>query len=194
MKKADSLSLPLKLIHTEKYNQQFWQKNWTPFEWNKTLLFSYMINPHEIIYPNLKSGECYRIYETEAPITWEFGTLRGSTPAMLVDGEYLAFFHSGILAHSDVSWGEECWHYFMGAYTFSASPPFGLTQITTLPIVGKDFYTKSNHLKRVIFPGGFVTSGSHIHVAYGKDDCEMWIATLDKEALKKALVPLKLGK
>jgi hypothetical protein len=26
-------------------------------------------------------------------------------------------------------------------------------------------------------------------LAYGKDDSEIWIATIDKEALKKALVP-----
>jgi hypothetical protein len=41
----------------------------------------------------------------------------------------------------------------------------------------------------VIFPGGFVVCDDAIYVAYGRDDREIWIATLDKEALKKALIP-----
>ena len=78
----------------------------------------------------------------------------------------------------------------MGAYTFSADPPFAITSYTKKPIVGEGFYTDSNYYKRVIFPGGFVVSDSVIYLAYGKDDSEIWIATIDKAALKKALMPV----
>jgi len=186
-----SLSTPLKLIYEDKYNVSFWQKNWVPFEWNQKLFLTYTINPHEVIYPNLKNGACYPCYETFAPLEWDLGPLRGSTPPQLVDGEYLAFFHSGAFIASDASYGQEMWHYFMGAYTFSKDPPFALTKFTPLPIVGEGFYTPSWHIKRVIFPGGFVVDGSSIYVAYGKDDYEMWIAELDKEALTRALVPIE---
>jgi predicted GH43/DUF377 family glycosyl hydrolase len=185
-----TLSAPLKLFCNEKLGQ-LWQKNWVPFEWNETLLLSYTLNPHEVLSPNLKNGECYSCYWTNPPIHWDFGTLRGSTPALLIDGEYLAFFHSGRVASSTASWGYDLWHYFMGAYTFSSTLPFEITKMTPLPIIANDFYTPSNKEKRVIMPGGFVVRGSLIYLAYGKDDCEMWIAVLDKEELKKSLIALK---
>ncbi|MBS0620314.1 MAG: hypothetical protein JSS61_02515 [Verrucomicrobia bacterium] len=187
-----SLSKPIKLIHEEKYNLFWWQKNWTPFEWKGRLLITYSINPHEILTPNLMSGICFRCYETPAPIEWEWGhPLRCSTPPQLVDGEYLSFFHSWTVMHSTASDQEETFHYFMGAFTFSAEPPFQITKAHNEPIIGKGFYTNSHCFKRVIFPGGFVVAGDVIHLAYGKDDCEMWIATLDKKALMESLHPIK---
>jgi predicted GH43/DUF377 family glycosyl hydrolase len=181
-----SASAPLRLLHQEKIHH-LWQKNWAPFEWDKKLLISYSINPHEILYANLINGSCYPCYETQAPLEWELGTLRDSSPAQLVDGEYLAFFHSGTVLSSFSSWGWDLWHYFMGAYTFSPNPPFEITRFTPLPIVGEGFYTQSNHAKRVIFPGGYIVRDPYIYVAYGKDDCEIWIAKLDKKELQKAL-------
>jgi predicted GH43/DUF377 family glycosyl hydrolase len=185
--KGFSLSSAIKLIHKERYNDQWWQKNWVPFESNKTLFFVYSIDPHRIIQPNLINGKCYPSYETKMELDWNWGSLRGSTPPQLVDGEYLAFFHSGLEMVSEVSEGESIWHYFMGAYTFSREPPFRITKITPAPIIGDGFYTKSLCEKRVIFPGGYVVSGPHIYIAYGKDDREMWIATLDKESLLRSL-------
>ena len=185
------LTVPLKLVYEEVYKHVACQKNWMPFESNGKLLFIYSISPHKILYPNLLNGACYSCYETSALIDWPLGKLRGSSPPLLVDGEYLVFFHSAMPTTSVASSGQELWHYFMGAYTFSPKPPFEITKITPRPIVGEGFYTKSNCQKRVIFPGGFVDDGDHLHVAYGKDDCEMWIATLDKAALKREMVSLE---
>lgn len=185
------LSGPLKLIHAEKYKQVFWQKNWVPFEWNQKLLLTYSIHPHEIVCPDLTSGTAYPLYKTSPVVEWPYGTLRGSTPPLLVDGEYLAFFHSGIKLTSPVSNQYELWHYFMGAYTFAAEPPFGITAISPNPIVMDGFYTPGPYYKRVIFPGGMVVTGSTLYLAYGKDDTEMWIATIDIAELKKSLIPVK---
>jgi len=185
-----TLSAPLKLFYEEEYNKRICQKNWTPFEWEKSLLLSYTINPHLVLYPNLKNGECYKCYETSALIEWDFGGLRGGTPAFLVDGSYLAFFHSAKCLRSDSSWGYELWHYFAGVYTFSAEPPFEVQSILPFPLIAKDFYTQSNNYKRVIFPGGFAVSGDKIYLAYGKDDCEIWIATIDKKELMSSLEPI----
>jgi len=182
---------PLKIYHAEKYRYVLWQKNWVPFEWNKTLLLTYTINPHEILCPDLTSGAAYPLYKTAPTFEWDYGTLRGSSPPLLVDGEYLSFFHSGKVMKSPISRGQDRWHYFMGAYTFSAQPPFAITKTTPLPIVGEGFYTEGPHLKKVNFPGGFVVDDQKIYVAYGKDDVEMWIATLDKQELKNVLVPVK---
>ena len=186
------LSAPLKLIYEAKYNSQYWQKNWIPFEWNKTLLLSYEINPHQVLYANLHDGACYHYSETAPQLNWSLGKIRGSTPPLMVDGEFLAFFHSSIVTESQYSDGRELWHYFMGAYTFSSAPPFNITKITEYPIFADEFYKNSTHwYKRVVFPGGFVESGPSFFVAYGRDDCEIWIAEIDKAALKLALKPVK---
>lgn len=192
-----TLSSSLKLIHEEKYNSQLWQKNWVPFEWKNKLLITYTISPHEIVSPNLLHGTCYTHHITNPKLDWGWGVLRGSTPPLLVDGEYLAFFHSVTKKSTEyVSY----FQYFMGAYTFSAEPPFKLTKISPFPISSKEFYSDShtplfklasNYQKKVIFPGGVAISGSNIYVAYGKDDSEIWIATLNKEALMKSLVKVE---
>lgn len=186
------LSPPIKLHHVEKYRLVNWQKNWVPFEYDKKLFFNYSIHPHEVVTPDLTSGTCYTAFNTQPSIKWVYGTLRGSTPPVLVDGEYLSFFHSGMPFTSESSYNQEMWHYFMGAYTFSAVPPFNMTAMTPEPIVTDSFYTQGTYYKRVIFPGGFVVSGSKIYLAYGKDDTEMWIATLDLAELKKAMVPVSV--
>jgi len=186
-----SLSDPLKLVYEEEYYKHICQKNWVPFEWDQTLLLSYTLNPHLILYPNLKNGQCYKCHETAAPIQWDFGSLRGGAPPQLVDGEYLGFFHSPKYLRSESSFGYEFWHYFAGVYTFSKEPPFEIKKMLPCPLMADDFYTKSYQPKRVIFPGGFAISGDKIYLAYGKDDCEIWIATLDKKELMNSLQPVE---
>lgn len=182
---------PLKLVHDTKYSSQMWQKNWVPFEWNNQLMLAYSINPHEILCADLETGICKPVYETNGSIDWDWGPLRGSSAPMLMDGEYFAFFHSGTQLRSEVSKNQKIWHYFMGAYTFSATPPFKITKITPFPIDDKGFYTKSDYDKRVIFPGGFTVSGSTIYVAYGKDDREIWIGTINLNQLRRTLIKVK---
>lgn len=189
------LSKPLKLFHQKKFYTQKWQKNWIPFEWHGALLLGYSLIPHEILYADVFSGECIPFVEkafANPNWEWKWGHLRGGTPALLEGDEYLAFFHSSIITSSESSNGAFVHHYYMGAYTFSNEPPFEITKMTPFPIVADGFYTKSSCPKRVIFPGGFVIRDQHLYLAYGKDDLEMWIATIDKEKLSKMLVPVSL--
>jgi predicted GH43/DUF377 family glycosyl hydrolase len=185
-----SLSAPRKLIYEEKYKKALWQKNWLPFEYNGMMLFIYSITPHEILYFNFVNGSCYKHDLTDIQCSWSFGNLRGSTPPLLDEEEYFSFFHSSIVTSSPASFGCEMYFYFMGAYTFSATPPFQITKISAAPIIHDTFYTPSSFYKRVVFPGGCVISGDLMYVAYGKDDCEIWIATMDKAALKRSLIPV----
>lgn len=180
---------PIKLVHEERFEQHI-QKNWVPFEWNENLLFGYSLAPHEIVQNDLEDSLCKVVCETYSPVPWDWGQMRGGTQAELVDGEYLAFFHSSVDARSDISNYKKYIHYFMGAYTFSAQPPFELTKMTQFPIFDKGFYTQSNYYKRVIFPGGFAVDGDYIYLAYGKDDCEVWIAKMSKSELFNLLKPL----
>jgi len=180
----------LRLVHPKKYRFALWQKNWSPFVWNGNLLLSYSINPHEVLNLHWKNGACVPIDTTLKEIPWEFGALRGGTPAKLVDGEYLAFFHSGIVTTSKCSEDEKIWHYFMGAYSFSAEPPFDLITASSKPIDALEFYTYSSYFKRVIYPGGFIVEDRNLYLAYGKDDSEVWIATIDLDELKASMQPL----
>jgi predicted GH43/DUF377 family glycosyl hydrolase len=185
------LSKPIKLYHPEKYRQSRVQKNWVPFDWKGNILFAYSINPHEVLYPNLITGECYSVSEVPFGTYWRWGHWRGGTPALLVDGDYLSFFHSSTIKSSEASNGVVMYHYYMGAYTFASEPPFDVIATSTSPIIGNGFYTHSGYDKRVIFPGGFALVGPTIYVAYGKDDGEAWIAIIDKVKLKKSLQPVK---
>ena len=126
---------PVKLCYEQRLSFQLWEKNWVPFEYNKMLFFSYMLNPHEAIYCNPTDGTCFACHQTEKDIDWNYGKLRGSSAAELVDGEYLGFFHSGTVTSTACSYGYNLWHYFMGAYTFSpilplSSQKFPATQLS----------------------------------------------------------------
>lgn len=183
------LSHPLKLKHEDKYSKVLWQKNWVPFESNGSLYLSYSIYGHEVLKANLETGICSPVHHTTMNFQWHFGSLRGGTPALLINGKYYSFFHSSMLMTSYASRGKEMIHYLMGAYTFSKDPPYEILEITPAPIEGKGFYTRSDCDKRVIFPCGYVDGGDVFYVTYGKDDREMWIATIDKLNLAKCMVP-----
>lgn len=182
---------PQKLRSKKYYPQQYWQKNWVPFSWNDRLYVSYTLYPHEVLYVDLEKGLCDHFVTSTSSIKWDYGCVRGSSIPEILDEEYFAFFHSGRVVASKASSNVTMWHYFVGAYTFFPKPPFSINKISKVPIVSEGFYTESDREKRVIFPGGFVTDGEYIYLAYGKDDAEMWIATLDRAALKKSLVSVR---
>ncbi len=190
-----SATKPVCLINFEGESEQRWQKNWVPLEYQKQLLLAYSINPHLIFQPNLQTGNCETVSKSQAKISWDWGTLRGGTPAILDNGEYLAFFHSSKdmkTVHSD---GKKIQHYFMGAYTFSPAPPFALSKISPHPIVGDNFYHGPAHQTwkpvRVVFPGGFLVDDQHVWVFYGRQDHEIWVTKLDKNKLYDSLIPVK---
>lgn len=186
-----SVDKPLKLVHQVMYEKRLWEKNWVPIVWNNTLFLAYSINPHEILSVDLESGICLPLYTTTFTKDWKWGSLRGGTSSELFEGEYLAFFHSGKVLHSEASTdGKPLWHYVMGAYTFSPEPPFTITKISPLPLNDTSFYTKSSREKRVIYPGGYFTKGDNIYVTYGKDDEEIWMAVINKNKLYTNLQPV----
>ncbi len=182
---------PLKIIHEKKYSKVNWQKNWVPFNFKGNLLMAYTLNSHEILVPDSNTGLSKQMHRSAIKNRWSWGTLRGGTPALLVDGEYIGFFHSSKVASSSASRNTPMHHYYMGAYTFSSKPPFNIKKISRSPIIGDNFYTQSSYDKRVIFPGGFALVDNYFYVAYGKDDSEIWVAKINKENLLKSLKTTK---
>ena len=186
-------NLDVKICNTE--------KNWIPFYSNYSqtqFLLSYWYNPHRVLRV-YSPGQSYKklMFEPESDflsLDWEktWGQIRGGTPALLVDGEYLAFFHSSVKDPSN-----QRLYYLMGAYTFSQYPPYTLTRISKCPIVFDDIFMTpvcrtADQSKRVIFPAGYVISdsddgGTVIHVSCGENDSGTKIISLDKKKLYKSL-------
>jgi predicted GH43/DUF377 family glycosyl hydrolase len=168
------------------------EKNWVPFEYNHRLHLAYSLLPHKILAPIDGFSSCETISSTLSPIRWNWGVLRGGTPALLENGEYLAFFHSSKNMATEHSEGKTMLHYFLGAYTFSAKPPFAITKVSPKPIMGKDFYKGPSYKTwkplRVVFPGGFISDEKFIWLLYGRQDHEVWVAKLDKRELLNSLV------
>ncbi len=191
------MSTPECLSDFEGENVQVREKNWVPFNYNNTLLLAYSLTPHRIFHPLLnKTGKCQTIAETATDLLWDWGVPRGGTPALLINHkEYLSIFHSSNRIATIQSENKPITHYFMGAYIFAATPPFEILRISPQPIIGKNFYSKTPYKPywkpvKAVFPCGLTFDSRYIWIAYGKDDHEIWIAKLDKEALLQSLVPL----
>lgn len=171
------------------------EKNWVPFNYDNHLFLGYSLVPHKIFMPIPRTNTCVTLATTAASTkNWYWGELRGGTPALLVDGDYLAFFHSSKGMATVQSQGERITHYYMGAYTFSSHYPFDITKISPCPLVHPSFYDGPAHDTwkpiRVVFPCGYVHDQDYIWVSYGKQDFEMWIAKIDKQKLLQSLVPV----
>ena len=185
-----------RLIHFEGENPHRREKNWAPFDYYGNMLLSYSLSPHRVLRPIFGTGECETFAQSQESIDWNWGELRGGTPALkLNEDQYLAFFHSCMNMATSHSDEKSILHYFIGAYTFSSEPPFEIQQISPEPIVAKGFYngiTYKPYWKpvRVVFPCGYVQDNDYIWLSYGRQDHEMWVAKLDKRALLDSLVPV----
>jgi predicted GH43/DUF377 family glycosyl hydrolase len=171
------------------------ERNWVPFEYAGKLLLAYSLRPHKILMPLLNNtGKCESYASSHPSAVWDWGQLRGGTPALPIDDKLnLAFFHSSIYISTAHSHNQLTRHYFMGAYTFSREPPFEIKQISPEPIVGKNFYRGPLYKPywnpvNVIFPCGFFVDENYIWVTYGRQDHEMWVVKLDKRGLLDGLI------
>jgi predicted GH43/DUF377 family glycosyl hydrolase len=185
---------PLK--HFEGESQNIREKNWVPFVFQQQLLLAYSLSPHKIFQPLLQESACMTQAISHREVPWRWGELRGGTPGLKVDeNHYLAFFHSSKKMKTAHSGGQDILHYFMGAYLFTAIPPFELTQVSPEPIVGRGFYWGEVykpywHPVRSIFPGGFILDEDFVWIVYGRQDHEMWLIKLDRRGLLNSLVPV----
>lgn len=189
--------MPLTKFEGESKNLR--EKNWVPFDYQDDLHLAYSVVPHRI-FRYVGKEACETICETKMDPQWEWGTLRGGTPALKIDNQfYLTFFHSSKTMKSLHSDNQDVLHYFIGAYTYSLDPPFEINLISPEPIVGKNFYHGPIykpywHPVRVVYAAGYVQNEKVFSVVYGRQDHEMWVATIDKKGLLNSLVPVNSKK
>lgn len=155
-----------------------WEKNWQFFENQKKLYFSYKINPHVVVCWDLSSKKIIKKYKSFiAPECWRYGDLRGGTPPIKFGNEYFSFFHSVIEE-------KKLKRYLIGAYSFSADPPFSIRRISKSPI----YYAEKSEIigqkrKSVVFPCGAFLKDGLWNISYGENDRAIKILRLNHEWL-----------
>jgi predicted GH43/DUF377 family glycosyl hydrolase len=165
----------------------FFEKNWPPFIVENELYFIFNTEPHQVIKPDAH-GKC-TLVATTSVFPWKRGHLRGGTPALPYgENEYISFFHSSKrYRYLNNDWRQI---YVMGAYTFSAKPPFAITRYTSKVIDSAGYYDQSNHWK-IIFPAGLVLEGNYAYVTMGRNDNQIIVSKISLAAIEKELVPFR---
>ena len=187
------------------------QKNWVPFLYNSSIHFVYSIHPMVVIKldPNVYNPDyapdtyfletvseekCASDYS----FPWKYGHMRGGSPAHIVNGEYLAFFHSKstpLFVGELGGWSLQS--YWFGAYTFTAEPPFTITKISRMPIIRNEWYdgawfNKANGY--IVYPAGFVIevfdNVSYVFLSMSLQDRNGYIAKIPLQALYDSMVPV----
>jgi len=156
------------------------EKNWVPIIAQDNLLLAYKLMPHKIMQlEDLKKNSLKHLIFPNTSFSrffWKWGSPRGGTPAKIVDGKYLAFFHS--------SYGKSKKNktYVMGAYTFDVKAPYKVRKVSSFPLI-----LNSSKKARIYFPTGFVVKKENdkdmIYLSYGENDKDSKIAIIDKEKL-----------
>lgn len=142
--------------------RQHWEKNWAFFEHDEQLYCVYSIAPHKIIRIDGDATEV--VAETNTPLQWSGGELRGGAAPIRVGDEYYCFFH-GKIGTPQYS------IYNTGVYTFEAKPPFRITRMTPNPIDVANIENKpADQWCPVLFCCGAVPVDNHWVTANGIHD------------------------
>ncbi|KAJ1396319.1 hypothetical protein B484DRAFT_472307 [Ochromonadaceae sp. CCMP2298] len=175
------------------------EKNWTPFRHRNETLLLHSINPLVVVkaVPFSEEGGDNRTLlshmHSVSPsmnIPWPFGDLRGGTNAIYLpkQGVYLSFLHSA--AHIG---GSRLKTYVMGAYTFTADPPFRVLQVSPLPIMPRNMYEGPyNRLKLAridynVFPMHIFVWSAELVLSVGWQDTDAYLIWFNLQDLLDSL-------
>lgn len=204
---------PTSMIHETQ--QMSFEKNWVPFEYHQEVYWAKFLNPPAIIKeydPWVRFNDdgrirahLYTVYginqslpedvqQRMAQLPWQadkYGSMRGGSPALLVRGVYLSFFHTQTVVHQSEAWRKT---YFMGAIAMCSRPPFNVVKSSRVPIMhfGDPFYTDHwlfNNIDYVVFPAGFILSDDekYLYLTFGYQDKRGYLITLEVDALMASL-------
>ena len=117
--------------------------------------------------------------------------IRGGTPAILIRGVYLAFFHTV----SKFQLPTDLRTYFMGDITFCPRPPFNVHTISRHPIVNESMYqgkwTDSPKIDYVMFPIGIMRDrekeNDFVWLSFGHQDIEGWVVQFELDGLFQSM-------
>lgn len=161
-------------------------KNFVPFVYDGKIYYSYSDSPRIVI----DASNPNSIHLPRQDVTWDFGQIRGGTPAIPFDGSLISFFHSSVIVNTNVTVRGQRVYYF-GAYLFSPTPPFSIRKVTQIPLMKANPFM-INGRKRptnsfVVFPCGVIEETDHFVVSYGWNDFSTRIIRIQKTTLKLTL-------
>ncbi len=204
LSKIDTQTLTFTDVVDLDYHPQIVEKNWVPMvhtdaEGMNSLYLIYNHNPLFIL--KLSSFDTGAIEQPipssdSTPMPWEekWGKIRGGTPALQLDSEYLAFFHSSFFRKPL----QQCW--VIGAVTFDKNPPFEMKSVSQTPLLAHGMYSTPyefrfrKRLFRVAFPGGVVEAQRKnrtlFYLVYGENDSGIKVLAIDKKRLLASLKPV----
>lgn len=160
-------------------------KNWMYFERDGNLYAVYSIDPHVVVrIDGDKIEEAGRSDHGLKRNIWWYGEPRGgSCPWYIGNDEFLTFFQSHYIPA-----GFYRRVYVMGAYVFSAKPPFEIKRITHKPLIAPESTDTTMHA--VVFPGGAVFKDDKWVVPFGYNDVESRVAIFTREAVDSLMVKI----
>lgn len=131
------------------------------------------------------------VYTAPGP-TWNYGHIRGGSTPILFAGLYWSFFHSSL----DINPEPPRRRYYMGAYAFSADPPFTPVCATTAPLLaGSESDPKEPSAPYCVFPCGALldhaaSTNPTWTVALGVNDCQCAIIRIPHKDLVFSMTPV----
>lgn len=150
------------------------EKNWLWFGHDGALHTVYMTYPeHEVLRWEHGYEKPVNVWKTKSHVDWlwTYGQARGGTPPIRIGNLYWSFFHSS------TPWTKDKRRYHMGAYAFSAKPPFRIRYWTQEPILTgslKDPWEPGQ--PAVVFPCGSLLRDGVWFVTLGVNDMvSAWI-------------------
>lgn len=186
------------IVHTEVFRSPFdnlYEKNWVPFHAAGELRWVYSTKPRHCVL-----GET-QAWETDNPLPWCGGAVRGGAAPVLVPGldsvprdsgdlpegrgrrgVYYHFFH-GCLKRIQGS------VYTVGCVVFEADPPFRVLRQTPSPLLWPDLPGPGEDVVKrfVVWPGGAVRYAGAWHLALGVDDSHCRIVRIPFREVEDAL-------
>lgn len=172
---------PTNVFALERYRMT--DKNWMYFESDGNLYAVYSIDPHVVI--RIDGDKIEEVARTQPGLVkkhWWYGEPRGgSCPWNIGNDEFLTFFQSHYIPY-----GFYRRVYVMGAYVFSAKPPFQIKRVTKMPIMVPE--TTDVKMHAVVFPGGAVFRDDKWIVPFGYNDHQSGLAVLTREQVDSLMV------
>jgi len=147
------------------HNMDSPEKNWCPFNGGESMV--YHVDPH-IVYSTLNGDR-----DETSEVKWAYGPAKSGTPPVLINGKYVAFFHSSLPWKMVPGCGRSPrMRYYMGAYAFSPKRPYRVTRWTRHPLLsGSSKGPTVPCSPAVVFPCGAIAFGEDWLVSFGINDC-----------------------
>lgn len=161
------------------------EKNWLWFQSDGDLQCVYTLEPMRVF--SIRNGD--QASESVPIKHWRFGRIRGGSPPVRIDDEFLLFFHSSRPWVDEYGRGRR--RYYMGALTMTVRPPFRLTSITPNPLlIGSHHDIRELSSPLVVFPCGAKLIDNAWLVTMGINDERCGWIKIPHAELCKLLKPL----